>query len=499
MAKRITAFILAAIMVAITFTACSGNGNSDESTTNPAVIEMQTVIQEDTTTFKLSYTQSDSLNPFEARTLNNQVLSQLVFESLFDLDDNFKASLNIASSYEYTDSTTLVVGITAGLTFTDGSALTADDIVSSFNAAKDSEYWGSSLTEIASCRAQSQTEIIFTLEEPDSYAHNLLVFPIVSSGDSGDYPIGSGRYYYADENGETVLMANSTDSFHPHITVIHLENIASEDSIDNAVNIGNISFAFRDLSSNTSTKISANKRLINMNNFVYIGINNKSGITANADVRKAISLAIDRETLARSAYGGFAQAATGVFNPQFELSQTELLSSTGDAEAAKQLLNSSGVSNTSLSILVNSSNSERLSCAKLIEQQLEEAGFSVSITEEADNARYLQLVQSESFNLYIGETKISPDMSLRTFFSEDGTTHYGIDTENSATAQAYEQYMNSEVQLGTFLLAFADEMPYIPLVYRKGMICFTKTMNGDVQGNYYDCFGNIEDWYFDAE
>lgn len=497
MAKKIIAVIMAAI-AAVSLAGCSAQEETGGAE-NPAVIEKGTVISEDTTTFKLSYTQSDSLNPLEARTLNNQVLSQLVFESLFDVDDNFKADLNIASSYEYTSPNELKVGITAGLTFTDGGTLTADDVVSSFDAAKDSAYWGSSLTAIGSCRAVSQTELVFRLEEPDPYAHNLLVFPIVSSDSGGNYPVGNGRYYYADENGETVLKANPTNSFKPHITVIHLENIASDDSIDNAVNIGNISFAFRDLSSNTSTKMTANKRLVNMNNLVYIGINNKSGITANPEVRKAISLAIDRETLARSAYGGFAQPATGVFNPQFELSQTELFSAQGDPEAAKQLLSAGGVSNASLSVLVNSSNKERLACAKLIEQQLEEAGFSVTLVQEADNAKYLQRVQSESFSLYIGETKIPPDMSLGTFFSEDGAAHYGMDVKNSASAQIWGRYMSSQAQLGSLLLEFADEIPFIPVVYRKGMICFTKTMNGDVQGSYYDCFANIEDWYFEAE
>ena len=343
MAKRITAMILAAVILALCLTACS-ESESGETQTNPAIIEQETVIREDNSTFKLSYTQADSLDPFAARTLNNQVLSQLVFESLFDLDENFKASLNIASSYEYEDRKTLVVGITAGLQFTDGTVLTADDVVSSFNAAKDSAYWGSSLGEIDSCRARSESEIVFSLNAPDPYAHNLLVFPIVSSERSGNYPIGNGRYYYADENGETVLKANTQNGFQPHITVIHLENIASEDSIDNAVNIGNISFAFRDLSSNSSRRITANKRLINMNNLVFIGVNNKSGITANADVRRAISLAIDRGTLARSAYGGFAQASTGIFNPQFELSETQLFAEEGDADAARQILQTSGVS-----------------------------------------------------------------------------------------------------------------------------------------------------------
>lgn len=496
MAKRIIAFILAVATVALCFTACTGGG--DEPETNSAIIEQETVIREDNSTFKLSYTQADSLDPYESKTLNNQILSQLVFESLFDLDENFKASLNIASSYEYEDSETLSVGVTAGLTFTDGSTLTAQDVADSFRAAKDSDYWGSSLQGIDSCSVRSDTEIVFNLRAPNPYAHNLLVFPIVSSDGSGDFPIGSGRYYYADENGETVLKANTQNGFQPHITVIHLENIASEDSIDNAVNIGNISFAFRDLSSNSSRRITANKRLINMNNLVFIGVNNKSGITANADVRRAISLAIDRTTLARSAYGGFAQAATGVFNPQFELSETQLFSEEGDSAAAGQLLQTSGVSTRDISIVVNASNTDRVTCAKLIEQQLEEAGFNVTVYEESDE-RYFERIANEQFNLYIGEIKLPPDMSMRAFFDEDGTARYGIDTANSQSAAAYAAYSDSAGQIGDFLLAFSAEMPFIPVVYRRGMICFTKAMNGDVQGSYYDCFSNIEDWYFEAD
>ena len=83
-------------------------------------------------------------------------------------------------------------------------------------------------------------------------------------------------------------------------------------------------------------------------------------------------------------------------------------------------------------------------------------------------------------------------MSLYSFFEENGATHYGIDTQTSETAQAYRDYMNEDAQLGTFLLAFSEEMPYIPLLYRKGMICFS-------QGTYFDCFANIENWYFKSE
>ena len=64
MAKRITAMILAAVILALCLTACS-ESESGETQTNPAIIEQETVIREDNSTFKLSYTQADSLDPLQ--------------------------------------------------------------------------------------------------------------------------------------------------------------------------------------------------------------------------------------------------------------------------------------------------------------------------------------------------------------------------------------------------------------------------------------------------
>lgn len=57
-------------------------------------------------------------------------------------------------------------------------------------------------------------------------------------------------------------------------------NIAAADSIDNAVNIGNITYAYRDLSENSAKRMTATKKQINQNNLVYIGFNNRSGAFA---------------------------------------------------------------------------------------------------------------------------------------------------------------------------------------------------------------------------
>lgn len=497
--KKAVAIFLSLTIITTIFTACSAKNPEPETTTVQVVNENSINITEDNTTFKLSYTQSDSLNPFNAKTLNNQILSQLVFESLFTLDENYKSGLNIASSYSYSDSKTLNITITNGIKFTNGRTITADDIERSFYNAKNSEYWGNTLSGIKSCNAESSSTLSFKLEYANPYAHNLLTFPIVAESESqSGFPVGSGRYYYDYENNDVVLKANKDKAgFAPKLTTIHLENITSLDSIDNAVNIGNISFAFRDLSKNSSKKISASKKLVNMNNLVYIGTNNKSGITSNAYIRKAISLAVDREVLVKSAYGNFAQSATSVFNPQFELSETKLFEKQADVNSAKQAIAQSGVSNLSLNLLVNNNNTDRIACAKLVKQQLENAGFSVNIVSVGFD-EYSRYVENENFNLYIGEIKLTNDMNLNAFFTNSGASKYGIDI-NGTTSYAYYDYINGDAELGSFLLAFSSEMPYVPLVYRKGMVCFSKAMSGDVQSTVSDSFGNIENWYFVAD
>ena len=116
---------------------------------------------------------------------------------------------------------------------------------------------------------------------------------------------------------------------------------------------------------------------------------------------------------------------------------------------------------------------------------------------DSENAKNFNTkVSANNFDIYIGETKVSADMNLYTFFSEKGTTHYGIDLSKSKTAKSYESYMKGDCEIGKFVIDFSEEMPFIPLVYRQGMICYSRLIQGDMQGYGTNYFSNIEDWYF---
>lgn len=496
MQKRIIALLMAICLLVCCFTGCTQNSDIDDT---QEVTEAVTQKKTDDSNFKLSYTQSDSLDPFKATTQNNQVLATLVFESLFDIDENYEITNNIATGYEYTDKKTIKVDINPNLTFSDGSSLDVQDVIYSTNSAMESDAYGDALSCISSIES-SDNSVIIRLKYENPYAVNLLTYPICSTEyDENGFPIGSGRYKYANGDDGTILVANKSDSFDPYITTITLVNIAASDSIDNAVNIGNISYAFRDLSLDTSKRLSCAKKAIGMNNLVYIGIKSYSGITSNAQIRRAISLAIDRTVLAESAYSGYATVATSPFNPNFKsIENISLFSTEADTATAKQSIIQSGYDSSDLELTILVNNSEnKLAAVNLIKSQLETVGFKVTIDKQ-NYTNYVSKIENGNFDLYIGEVKLGDDMSLYPFFDEDGGTHYGIDLDTLECDDLYTKYLAGDEELGKFILSFNEEMPYIPLLYKKGMICYSKALNGDMQGYYGNFFSNIESWNFNS-
>ena len=124
MQKRIIALLSAICLLCTCFAGCGNNDGGDNSSN---ITQVTDVKQTDDNNFKLSYTQADSLDPFKATTQNNQVLASLVFEPLFDIDESYEISPNIATGYAFTDGKTLRVDINPQLTFSDGSQIDSDE------------------------------------------------------------------------------------------------------------------------------------------------------------------------------------------------------------------------------------------------------------------------------------------------------------------------------------------------------------------------------------
>lgn len=506
--KRITALLMCAVLMLSLF------GCKKETVEETTEIKQESGIDE--VGFTLPYLRSDSLNPFNATEETNKSIATLIYDSLFAVDNSFKPVKQIAESYNESGKTIKVT--LKSVKFSDGSALTSDDVIYSFNVAKKSDNYSTYLSNIASAAADGSTGVVFTLSTAKPYEVGNLFFPIIkknsdlSENSSDDYsksiPIGSGRYTVTESGDSKVLVYNKDrlGGYQPIYNKIGLKDVAEASSMPNMLTLGQIDYYNDNLTLGTFDRYSGTADKKNMSNFVFLGVNCNETVLSDSRVRRAIALLIDREDLAEVSYSGFATATSTPFPTGFyALKECTLPTLKTDKEAAIELLEEAGYSNVSdsgvrygengtlrLSIAVNFENNFRLAMARSIQQSLAKADIVVDISEMSYDT-YITAVTNENFDLYVGEAVLSNSFDLSRFFDNDGRLSFGVQ-ENSKSLSKYNQFTNGTVGMQDFIDTFSDELPFIPILYRKSLAVHSNTIKNDIKMISSDYFYNIDEW-----
>lgn len=459
----------------------------------------------------LPYVKGDSLNPFTAKSLPNQMLSTILYDSLYSLDATLSPQPLLAASGSVSG-TQVRVALKSGLVFSDGSSLSASDVVYSFEKAAASPHYRAQLSNFSSAKVQSG-DIIFTMKEVDPYALSCLDFAIIKRGsDSSEtaIPVGSGRYIAVRGDSSVTLKANKSwlSGNTMKFASISLVDVPDSDSVIHSLEIGNVNFIFQDLSGGVYQRINANTTEFLMNNLVFLGIQSKNELLQNPKILQAISLALAREEIASSAYQGHAAASAVPFRPDWNaLKGLSTADVKQNKEAAVKLLQEAGFDKTGASgarigggktlqftLAVNQENPFRLSAANMIAAQLSAVGIKVTVT-QLTWADYAKAVQGGSFDLYLGEVKLSNNMSLAPFFNEAGAAKAGIN-QGGAAAASYKQMLTGAVSLQDFLNTFQENPAFLPVCFRKGVAARSRDVQGDLISHSGDVYANLQDWHF---
>ena len=497
MEKRIISVLCILAAVAVLLCSCKKIPTATEEETTAA---SGTESVQSTEIF-LPYSSSDSLNPYFATGNENLALAYLYCQPLYEVKSDYSAEPVLAGSFA-SDGTRVTVTLQNAV-FSDGSSVTAKDVVYSFNKAKSSVAFSQRLSNVASAAA-SGSAVVFTLGSPDNLCQNILTFPIVkqsTADDSATVPVGSGRFVF---DGSSIFTVNNKSEVASRINKITLYDVKKLEYITNAVEIGNINYLFEDFSDGRYKRVAAQTKSITLNNFVFLGINPSSGALSSSAIRTAIYYAIDKEDISQSAYQGYAKSAVTVFNPDFNmLSSQELPSAEGDVTKCDSILSKMGYNyNTkngvktdqtnvlAFSILVNSENSFRVSAAQKIASQLGERGFSVTV-DAVDSETYRQRVLSGKYEAYIGEVKLCENFDLSAFFN--GQSGMSVDA-NGSFAAAYNSFKSGQTDIKAVNDAFFNDMPFVPLCYRMGMAAYSKGVTPDFTYAPFDIYGNMENW-----
>ncbi|MBQ7302116.1 MAG: hypothetical protein IJW89_00850 [Clostridia bacterium] len=439
------------------------------------------------TTVSLRYNGEDTLNPFATESRSNLELAPLLYEGLSRIDDTLTAKPALAAKW-VADGTTVTVTLREGAKFSDGSAVTANDVVESFKKAKKSDNFATLLQNFRSAASASKgKEIRFTLEDPDIGFDACLSFPIIKKSGAtekaGEAPLGSGLYHLSEKN---LLTVNPHAGQTPVITTVKLVSVSDINAQVHALENGTIGYLFSDLYGGNVPYTTAATTAVDIPYLIFLGVNDKRNALTES-VRQAVSLAVDRDTLAVEGHSGYARSASAPFHPLWSglaAADLSLSSPTSDTAAAKALLSADGYKTglqtdvrrpktLSLTLLFNSDNAFRVTTASLLQLQLASVGITVTLDPQPFSA-YLKKVKDGKYDLYLGEVRLPADGSLACFFTEDGGASFGIDTE-STVAVYYTRYRKGTVSLAEFLDVFQQKLPFIPLNWQKGMAAFKRS------------------------
>ncbi len=405
--------------------------------------------------FAMPYNATYGWNPYSCRGMENQAVMQLSYEGLFTLNNSFEAEPVLCSEYTVDESGTYYSIQLKDAHFSNGKALTADDVVWSMDKAIEGDIYASRFVEVYAYSADAIDTVGIRLARPNDHLPALLTFPIIPSGTSPDRdPPGTGPFQ---RDGTTRLTVNTQWHGGPenlHIREVELHQSVSAEDTRDSFEIDAVHFVYNNPNHTTAATYHSDYELWNSRSTVmqYMGFNTEMGhLMAYDDIRRAITRCIDRVSIAESVYHNFADAAVLPVAPASGMYDEVLAASYAftTQKAARQELSAaegfhavpenaaptpspsptpeplteeegeedpqaspSVMTYNNVVMLCRTGNLKRVAAAKKVAQCLRDVGFTVTFKEYEDDDFYYNIRTGE-YDIFYDEVMLKPDFDLR--------------------------------------------------------------------------------------
>ena len=227
------------------------------------------------------------------------------------------------------------------------------------------------------------------------------------------------------------------------------------------------------------------------NRIGYLGLNTHSDALQDVKVRQAVLFALNKDELNQAAYLDEDYYATpySFLPPNNPYVTEDVEKYETNAEKAKELLQEAGVTDLSLNLAFNSTDPAQTIQATLIQQQLQQAGITVTLEGGDGTAIFTELKKPDStkYNLFLGGYIMGNDPDLYgSLFETGGSANYfqsNSETIDNLFAQAAVELDTDkrEALYDDLQKAIADEAIIYPIVDNKKILAVNNRI------------GNVED------
>lgn len=455
-------------------------------------------------------TESQQINPFLCNERDLLSLNQLVFESVVELDDEFKPRPLLADSWTV-EGKTWTFKLRDGIVFHNGAPFTSTDVVRSYEAflsAGSTNPYYKRLSLIESMEATDTLTLTVKSKYEGYVTLYAMIFPVVQQSTINESMArGTGPYWYTQFVYGVGLRLEANPLWwknDPEVHSIAAVNYAdSGDALEalkcREINIlctqsDNASFS-RNLSEYTSMDYVTNTYEMLVPNL------NEDSVMSDVRIRQAVMYAIDRAALASNAYLGMGIQCEVPVNPSSWLYESQSAIYYYSPERALQLLKSCGWEDLTGDGILNqvdgvilkdlelrlvtyneSTNSIRENACNMIAEYLSKVGVKVSI-EVRGRERVLRYIREGDYDIALVGVNLSEVPDLSQMFRSGGSinlNNYGneemkalLEQLSTAQTEAELKSLYSQIQMNV-----VERLPVLGMLFRTGTVLSTRSLAG---------------------
>ncbi len=470
--------------------------------------------------FSLNSVSTDSFNPYQTTSAWNQVVGMLVYENLVTADQNFTASPNLVTKWQTEDGMNWTFWVDTTRRFHSGGDMTSTDAVYSIQQAMGYGYGGRyarRLSHVQAVYALDGESFLVTLDQPNYRFYELLNIPCIEAGDAyEDMPSGTGPYKFNGSGTALVLDRNHPMADQMPLQTIYLKEYTAADDILQAFEDSFIDLVINNPTDMANLGYSSTNitRYVDTTHLHYLGFNMYSRLFSQPLYRMLMTYAIDRDTIVSDAMQGAAEATTVPIHPNSPVYPAELagnlrynwdafvngLSNAGAADVDYDGALEFGGVKMSVNFIVCSDSSAKVAAARQITNQLQSAGFSVSLRELAYDD-YVQALENGNFDIYYGEVRLCDDWDISTLVNANGELNYGNASDQTLTnyIQSFLGSTEDTLAMNTEQMCqyLAQVAPIVPICFEKSQVLYHRGVLSGLDPTQDNLFYNMQNWTLD--
>ncbi|HEV2605786.1 MAG TPA: ABC transporter substrate-binding protein [Microvirga sp.] len=459
-----------------------------------------------------------TLDPRLARDSSAYRVTDLIYDGLVRLSADLKPQPNLAQSWENPDPQTWIFKLRDGVTFHDGSPLTADDVVFTYQTILKPETNAplrGLFSPITKVEAVDPKTVKFTLSAPYSPLLSYLEMGIVpkktveGGADLATKPVGTGPMKLArwDRGSRIVLEANPQYwGGAPKLKEMQLVVIGDNTARAQAFEAKDLDLIQSPLSPHDIKRLQGNATFGNAITaglgITYVNFNTADPVVSDPKVRRAIAMLIDQKTIVGDLYQGVDQVASSVLLPSSWAYAAEVKQPTFDQAGAQKTLDDLGWKDTNgdgvrdkggkkltVTISTHSEDPNRVQTLEFMQAMFQQAGVDAQIKISdwpSFSTNYVQKSQHQV--ALLGWLNIvDPDRLMYSQFITNGPLNWGkySNPELDKLLEEGRQALDLNARKAAYQKAaaiIAQDLPYYVVSYQGYQLFYSKAL-GNLEVN----------------